>query len=199
MDCSDIQVDPDIVQESAAMDTVSMESDVTESAVKESAVKIAVASEVSNAEVVPTESVAKESSCSEAVISDTIVQESRSSAASEAIRVTKKKPTPVPILIPPQGIHATFRFQPPSSKPHPIPKVTTPTLFTKPVRMIDNITVTTFQGDSYDVQRRTSFWEGGNVRPDNPNSVKHIKPDLEPSGRTKKCRIEHTGSHRANP
>ena len=63
----------------------------------------------------------------------------------------------------------------------PLPPVNiTPRIFTRP--MIEQLKIDTPDGNSYDVQRRTSFWGGGDVGPNNMRPPKrHLKPVFKPT------------------
>lgn len=104
-----------------------------------------------------------------------------------------KRPAAVPIDTPSRGSHFKFTFRPPQPKPVPLPPANIKAkIFTKPVTHTEKIKVKTYNGDSYYVQRRSSFWGGNDVGPGNKRSSKHSKSEFHTVGpdRTKRLKFE---------
>lgn len=91
-----------------------------------------------------------------------------------------KRHKTVPIDTPSKGNHSAFTFRPPING-NMIPELVVNIklrLFTKPITKTETIKIKTYDGNSYDVQRRTSIWRGDDVGSARAKTVERDKPEL---------------------
>ncbi|KAG2228480.1 hypothetical protein INT48_003702, partial [Thamnidium elegans] len=173
--------------DSDRMDVIEDENDNVEYVAKEKSV--AVDRSVATEEVIVTKKfVDKEKSVGK---DDSVVEDLKDKLVVKR-KISAKKSAPVGIEIPSKGSHMQFTFRPPYNKNMvPLPsKNIKPRIFKKPVTKTDTLKVKAPEGDSYNVQRRTSFWRGGDVRPElNPGVKRDVTEFKETSpGRNKKIK-----------